>query len=748
MGIGYDNRYSSIGKRSSGTTPGLGYSQPLGRNNKASETKFRTARSRSQSHNSGLGSTAKDIQKRSTQGSEVLGNPRSRRTTRQSKHKRNDKRRKINALNDERHGKHSSALRNGSSLHEERSFGPRRGRSGRTRSQSTIINAARKTRGPHGTLTEYGALSGSLGRHIKQIVTPHIINLRELGKWAAEKCGTPEPATQQGLCAPFKGHNILQRSHRTRVETKDEEARLPLQQIDVRTLSTKWIRARLNKSAGRRWDEVLNIMQKPELHARRRESNLRINNADSQRMKEAGIICTAFSHPTAGWMVPFTVVEEKPSGQRRRFIALPREKNDKDDYEADVPLAHISRYLDVVYDETATLFDLKASFFQVALLVNMRASFCCRTESGELVEFTRLPMGYKCSPEISNTITLVLVGDPELVMSQYAAPQDLHIHIWIGNIRISGPHKKVEAWGKHILKNVQHCGATIGEQQLNTKEYGFIGAYLNHKNHTVSLSDKTIKRLQQAPSLDNATVEELESTVSRVVRAGGVRGESLFPYYFFLKIVRRRLSRLNRGLSRPQDPANLSATAKDIGHSWLNTLLMNGPVHTPQKMPSTATLVTDASMYGWGALLFKDSGEVLAGGGAWEHTPHMISQAEARAVHLALRGFKMHLTGPLDIRVDNTTVMNIMQKGNTHSQTLLKEANAIDRVLRPYSITAKWSYVASENNPADGISRGKFIKKSDLAKVWNLRWGEREAGSSALPFRQFLGCFFDSITVW
>ncbi|ORC90666.1 uncharacterized protein TM35_000084640 [Trypanosoma theileri] len=445
-------------------------------------------------------------------------------------------------------------------------------------------------------------------------------------------------------------------------------------------------------------------------------------------MKEAGIICTASSHPTTGWVVPFTVVEEKPSGKRRRFIAWPKGKNAQDDYEADVPLEHISRYLDVVYDETATLFDLKASFFQVALPHNIRASFRCRTESGELVEFARLSMGYKCIPEILNTITRVLAGDPAMVLPQYAAPKELKIHVWIDNIRISGPHEKVEAWGQRILHNMQRCGVTIGEQQLKTKEYDFIGVHFNHKDNTVSLSEKTIKKLQQTPSLDTTTVEQLESTVSRMMYAGGVRGESLFPYYFFLKIVRRRLSRLNRGLIRPQDPANLSATVKDIGHSWLTTLLQNEPVHPPQKLPSTATLVTDASMYGWGALLFKDSGEVLAAGGAWAHPPHMISQAEARAVHLALHAFKQYLHGPVDIRVDNTTVMHIMQKGNTHSQALVKEADAIDKVLRLHGVRATWNYVASEQNPADGISRGKPVHSVDLARGWNLRWGEREAG--------------------
>ncbi|ORC85417.1 uncharacterized protein TM35_000351610 [Trypanosoma theileri] len=133
-------------------------------------------------------------------------------------------------------------------------------------------------------------------------------------------------------------------------------------------------------------------------------------------------------------------------------------------------------------------------------------------------------------------------------------------------------------------------------------------------------------------------------------------------------------------------------------------------------------------MYGWGALLFKDSGEVLAAGGAWRRSPEMISQAEARAVHLALREFNMHLAGPLDIRVDNTTVMNIMQKKNTHSEVLVAEVGAIEKVLRSHGISATWSYVSSEHNPAHRISRGEHIKQLDVAKGWNLRWGEREAG--------------------
>ncbi|ORC85163.1 uncharacterized protein TM35_000371360, partial [Trypanosoma theileri] len=109
-------------------------------------------------------------------------------------------------------GKYSSPLRNDSSLHKERSFGPRRGSSGRTRSRPTTANSAGETCRSHGTPTQHGTISGPLGRNNKQVRTLDIIDVNNLGKWATASWTLPEPLTQ-GLCAPFKGHNIIHRSH-------------------------------------------------------------------------------------------------------------------------------------------------------------------------------------------------------------------------------------------------------------------------------------------------------------------------------------------------------------------------------------------------------------------------------------------------------------------------------------------------------------------------------------------------------
>ncbi|CCD11902.1 hypothetical protein, unlikely [Trypanosoma congolense IL3000] len=145
---------------------------------------------------------------------------------------------------------------------------------------------------------------------------------------------------------------------------------------------------------------------------------------------------------------------------------------------------------------------------------------------------------------------------------------------------------------------MEECGAMVGEQQQMVKRYEFIGVLFDHDTQTVSLSEKMIRRVGESPPLEEATIEQMECVVSRLICAAGVREESLFPCYFFLKMVRRRLSRLNRGLARPSDPAALPGQALILANMWMNRLLKNRPVTPPQNLPTTAALVTDASIQG------------------------------------------------------------------------------------------------------------------------------------------------------
>ncbi|PWU93899.1 hypothetical protein C3747_286g9 [Trypanosoma cruzi] len=101
----------------------------------------------------------------------------------------------------------------------------------------------------------------------------------------------------------------------------------------------------------------------PSSSGKAREGSRRIPTADARLLRKAGIIEDGSSTITGGWIIPFSVVDEKTTGLRRRWIAWPRDKNRDDPYEANVPLLHISHYLPPVMAEAASCLDVKASFF-------------------------------------------------------------------------------------------------------------------------------------------------------------------------------------------------------------------------------------------------------------------------------------------------------------------------------------------------------------------------------------------------
>nr|CAJ16429.1 hypothetical protein Tb09.v4.0153 [Trypanosoma brucei brucei TREU927] len=213
---------------------------------------------------------------------------------------------------------------------------------------------------------------------------------------------------------------------------------------------------------------------------------------------------------------------------------------------------------------------------------------------------------------------------------------------------------------------MKECGPTVAEQQKMVTRYEFIGVLFDHDKQTVLLNAKTIRRIRESAPLEIATIKQMESVVSRMIYAAGVTGEAFFSYYIFFKMMRQRLSLLNRKLVHHSDRVFLPKSVLKLAKQWMSELLKNVAVAPPQVHPSTATLATDATVQGWGWMLFRDTGEILIAGGAWEKAPHMISQGEARAIQLSLLAFRGRFSGPLHICVDNTTVMHIIKE--THIQ--------------------------------------------------------------------------------
>ncbi|KAG8343178.1 hypothetical protein TRVL_06001 [Trypanosoma vivax] len=65
----------------------------------------------------------------------------------------------------------------------------------------------------------------------------------------------------------------------------------------------------------------------------------------------------------------------------------------------------------------------------------------------------------------------------------------------------------------------------------------------------------------------------------------------------------------------------------------------------------------------------------------------------------------------LYICIGNVTVMNIIKKGNGHSDTLVREPSLIDKALQKQGVQVSCAHIASPENAAEGISRGNGLRR-------------------------------------
>ncbi|KAH8608460.1 hypothetical protein ERJ75_001306700 [Trypanosoma vivax] len=402
-------------------------------------------------------------------------------------------------------------------------------RTGRAGTRSCGCDRVRYEAATSDVAREKGVPAGALGRRFEQLREVDDTRVKDALDTVKLHWAPPKAVGKDKGPRPlFNGHNILRRARITRADAEEGQRQLSLQKVNVWTLPLEWASRALNNKALRRFAAVwCNVLRSLEPHSCKREPNLGISEADSGAMEGAGVIFEASRKPAEVFVVSLAVVEGKAGGPRRRFIALPKGKNDHDDCEAEAPLQHASCYLRAVFGEVAAVFDMKASFFQVSLPQGSRTSFRCRTEAGRLAELTRLKMGYKRSPQMLHTATRALAGDHAIVSSRCAAPQSLKIHVWIDNIQICGPRRNVEKRSRVATRNARQCAATLGESNYLSKKHEFIGVHFGRETGTVCQSQKTIRKLREAPPLEGLTAAELERLTSRMVCAAGVRGGAL-----------------------------------------------------------------------------------------------------------------------------------------------------------------------------------------------------------------------------
>ena len=509
-----------------------------------------------------------------------------------------------------------------------------------------------------------------------------------------------------------KQHRITKRSQHTRLPCTDEERASPLHAVNVSPLVLSRVKGMMRPAILDRFNEVWQAAFYPtELSGEASAHPSRLSAEHAAVLQDTGIAVRA-DGPGVCCNIPFTVVEEKPTGLRQRFILWTREANDVLDaagYEAQVPLGHVSRYLSAVEKECGSVRDLRCGFFQVEIPTESRRYFRYTDDNGVWWELTRLPMGHSCAPELMHTITAVIGGDPAYVQEKHVA-QGVTVHTWIDGVRLCGSRDDVVAATKRMDSRASSCGITWKPEDSVTasESYVFIGVDFKHTSSSVTPSPKLLDKIFSL-ELSVASASSLESLAGRLLHATAIAGVFPGKFWFTVKFLRRISNALNAGRRLPSDSIVIPASVRKELASWRSAVCMPRVFKPPSPHSSLAVFI-DASLKGWGGVIVdRRSNEMTIVGASWDsqESELHINVLEALALRNTIAALPDSAAGgKVDIWVDNTSVVGVARKKICTASKILNDAvvHALARLEHLWcTISLQW--ISTKLNPADKPSR-------------------------------------------
>ena len=521
-------------------------------------------------------------------------------------------------------------------------------------------------------------------------------------------------------------HNICRRPKKSKLPSTNEEWESPLHVDDVPPLDLNKVRAMMSTARRKRFDDVVSLTFEPKLKKGRQTANSRKRMSSIRKDFAEKLVTCGVASPSdrSGPMenIPFTVVESKKTGLRQRFILWTKQANDeliRLGYKADVPLEHISRYLDSVRGEVASCRDFRTGFYQIEIPEKSRRYFRFQADGGEWYELTRLPMGHSCAPELMHSVAATLAGDvlyarPDLVV------KDVRIDSWIDNIRYVGRYATVRERTRQLDERAESVNATwkpadsvdCGEQ------YDFLGVEFNHQQKKVQISSRLRQKLEQT-ELRSMTAGGLETLMGRLMHASAVSATSPGLFWFAIKYSRRIINRINGGSLAPEDGISIPSSIRKELQRWIHAAMQRRTMPAKAVKNKTLTVFVDASLDGWGGVIVDENTKALSiVGERWvrERGLH-INVLEAAALRNTLRALNdRRLEGwHFRIRVDNTSVMGAVRKRQCVRNEILNRhiVEAIEWLARQ-KCSFDVRYIASKKNPADGPSRVSPIQMKSM----------------------------------
>jgi hypothetical protein len=506
----------------------------------------------------------------------------------------------------------------------------------------------------------------------------------------------------------------------TRVADPVQDQHLPLHSSNVGTINLTALKLRLNDRCRERFELLWQLLHTPGTSLEPSPSTLTSIDADKLVADENATLVVDNSE-SRGWCRPFCIIEEKPTGPRRRFILWPKQQNDAvyaQGFTSGVDLEHISRYLPAIADEIGVTRDLKVGFWQIELPQSIRSALRFKDDKGRVFEPTRLPMGHCLAVDIMQMVTHVIANDPLVCKPAFAHKGPLP-DVWVDGLRFTGSTQAVQAAITAADTTARELGATWKEAPQPSTTYNFIGVDWDHNSHSVITAKKTLQKINITSQMQAHTIEQV---IGRLIFAAAVSGIAIVQFYFALKWTRRIINAMNRAVLAPTDNVTMAPSVVKELIRWSSLVRSPRIINNTTRDTTThMTLFTDASNAGWGATLFNNStAEMLSSGAKWSASDATrdIAEKELLAVGHGVDAFqaKLRHATSVALRVDNTSTQHALLRGTCRADALAQHLSIVTKKIQSLT-NVNVGYVKSCENLADGPSRGLPVLQSAVPTI-------------------------------
>ena len=351
--------------------------------------------------------------------------------------------------------------------------------------------------------------------------------------------------------------------------------------------------------------------------------------------------------------------------------------------------------------------DLSCWFYQIPLSTQVQRYFGVRI-NGEEFAFCCLPMGFVASVYVAQQLTLAASAEIEGRL------------VYIDNI-FTGCKDQSEA----ITTDSELCKRLAEvevELKLSASEHGdeldILGVHCNAREKTIRLSEEFVKKHSQALQ-ETIDCKSVRTTTRGLMKLIGMLFRGVYVlqlgFHNYDKILRTASAIALLPLNAP-----LEWKIDDQTKALAMTIHTNAPVTTifrDNTRESGPVIATDASLSGYG-YLWTHRGRVVAGSGVWPEEPEdNMPKLEGMAAAIAIKALEYHgyrVKGST-LHTDSETLIKACKRGHS---TKCPELNTTIAYVKELNIGL--THVPSEENPADGSSRGIPVSKLDLQKLDNL----------------------------